>query len=105
VKTDRGDVNRDNRAFDDTYWRERNDAAHADTSIQRHLPALAHALAELRADPEIDALHRDCVARHIARLDALLAMPEFREMRETLRNAHPLPPQEQAMLTALGLAP
>ena len=27
VKNDRGDVNRENRAFDDTYWRERNDPA------------------------------------------------------------------------------
>lgn len=105
VKTDRGDVNRENRAFDDSYWRERNDAAHSDTSIQRHLPALETALAELRADPVIDALHRDCVARHIARRDALLALPAYRAMRDSLRDANPLPPQEEAMLTALGLAP
>lgn len=104
VKTDRGDVNRENRAFDDTYWRERNDAAYSDTSIQRYLPALATALSDLRRDPEIDVLHRDCVARHTARRDALLKQPEYRDMRDQLRSANPLPPQEEALLGALGLA-
>lgn len=104
VKNDRGDVNRENRAFDDTYWRERNDAAYRDASIHRYLPALEAALAELRRDPEIDALHRDCVARHIARRDALLKQPQYQQMRDQLRGANPLPPQEEAMLNALGLA-
>lgn len=105
VKNDRGDVNRENRVFDDTYWRERNDASHSDTSIHRYLPALQHALAELRSDPEIEACHQDCVARHIARRDALLKQPAYRDMREQLRGANPLPPQEEALLNSLGLAP
>ncbi|MEO9778433.1 MAG: glycosyltransferase family 2 protein [Sedimentitalea sp.] len=104
VKNDRGDVNRENRAFDDTYWRERNDSGHTDTSIHRYLPALETALAELRRDPEIDALHRDCVARHIARRDTLLKRPEYRDMRDQLRNANALPPQEEALISSLGLA-
>ena len=40
-------MNRENRDFDDTYWRERNDPAWEDTSIQRYLPALEVALEEL----------------------------------------------------------
>ncbi len=104
VKNDRGDVNREHRAFDDTYWRERNDAAYHDTRIHRYLPALKAALADLRRDPVIDALHRDCVARHIARRDALLKRPDYQKMRDQLRCANPLPPQEEAMLNALGLA-
>jgi hypothetical protein len=72
VKNDRGDVNRENRAFDDTYWRERNDAAVDDTSIQRYLPQLEAEMARLRADPVIDALHLECVGLHRARRDALL---------------------------------
>ncbi|WP_424986132.1 glycosyltransferase family 2 protein [Microbulbifer sp. S227A] len=104
VKNDRGDVNRENRAFDDTYWRERNDAAHEDRSILRHLPALKAAMAQLRGDPEIDALHRDCVARHRARRDALLRDPAYRDMRTQLRKAGPLPPQEEALIATLGLA-
>ncbi|MEY8829035.1 glycosyltransferase family 2 protein [Sedimentitalea sp. XS_ASV28] len=104
VKNDRGDVNREHRAFDDTYWRERNDTAHEDRSIQRHMPALEAALAQLRSDPDIDALHRTCVARHVARRDALLSEPAYRDMRETLRSAHPLPPQEEALIATLDLA-
>lgn len=103
VKNDRGDVNRENRAFDDTYWRERNDPAFEDTSILRHLPALDDALAALKADPEIGALHDEAVRLHLARRDALLARPDYRAMQAQLRAASTLPPQEQAMLQELGL--
>lgn len=105
VKTDRGDVNRENRAFDDSYWRERNDPATEDRSILRHLPALDAALAELKSDPEIGALHEQAVARHRARRDALLAQESYRLMRDALRDAPTLPPQEEALLAELGLAP
>lgn len=103
VKTARGDVNRENRAFDLAYWRERNDPAVLDDSILRHLPALEAALAEFKADPEIAALHADCVARHRARRDALMARPEIRALGEALRTAPKLPPQEEALLVELGL--
>lgn len=104
IKNDRGDVNRENRAFDDSYWRERNDPAWQDSSIHRYLPALHAALAELKADPEIAALHQQAVALHRARRDELLARPEYREMRDQLRAAPTLPPQEQQLLVRLGLA-
>ncbi len=103
VKNDRGDVNRENRAFDDTYWRERNDPAFEDPSIQRYLPALNAALDQLRADPKIAALHAETVRRHRARRDALLQSATYRRMREHLLNASKLPPQEEAMLKKLGL--
>ncbi|MFV0514873.1 MAG: glycosyltransferase family 2 protein [Jhaorihella sp.] len=103
VKTDRGDVNRENRAFDDTYWRERNDPAWEDGSIARYLPALEASLAELKSDPEIGVLHDEAVALHLARRDALLARPEYREMAAQLRAAPALPPQEAAMIAELGL--
>lgn len=103
VKTDRGDVNRENRRFDDTYWRERNDPAYEDSSILRYLPALESALDALFADPEIRALHQETVERHIARRDALLSQPAYRRMRAQLLTASPLPPQEEALLRDLGL--
>ena len=103
VKNDRGDVNRDNRAFDDTYWRERNDPAFEDRTIQRHLPALEAALAELKADPEIGRLHAHCVAQHRAKIAQLLAQPPYQAMRDQLRTAPTLPPQEEALLQRLGL--
>lgn len=104
VKNDRGDVNRENRAFDDTYWRERNDDAFPDLSIHRYLPALRAALTEMKRDPDIAALHDECVARHIAKRDELLAREEYRAMRAQLRSASKLPPEEEAMLIDLGLA-
>ncbi|MCB1343621.1 MAG: glycosyltransferase family 2 protein [Pseudooceanicola sp.] len=105
VKNDRGDVNRENRAFDDTYWRERNDPAHEDRSILRYLPALEAALAEMKADAEIARLHDACVAAHTGRRDALLAREDYRAMQAQLRAAPKLPPQESAMLAQLGLSP
>lgn len=104
VKNDRGDVNRENRAFDDTYWRERNDDAYEDKSIHRHLPQLEKALSELKKDPEIKALHDEAVALHIARRDALVQQTDYAAMRDQLRAASKLPPQEEAMLIELGLA-
>ncbi|NIZ14210.1 glycosyltransferase family 2 protein [Phaeobacter sp. HF9A] len=103
VKTDRGDVNREHRDFDATYWRERNDAAWEDRSILRMLPALERELAALKSDPEIARLHADCVARHIARRDALMAQAPYQDMRRQLQEAPPLPPQETALLEKLGV--
>ncbi len=104
VKNDRGDVNREHRAFDDTYWRERNDPAFEDKSIHRYLPDLKKKLAELMADQEIAALHKEAVALHIAKRDALLEQDEYQQMRDQLRSASKLPPQEEEMLIKLGLA-
>jgi len=103
VKNDRGDVNRENRAFDDTYWRERNDPAYADTSIQRYLPKLEKSLAELKSDPEIKALHDEACALHRAKRDDLLTRPAYQDMRDQLLNASKLPPEEEAMIARLGL--
>jgi hypothetical protein len=103
VKNDRGDVNRENRAFDDTYWRERNDPAWEDTSVQRYVPGLKKALIELKRDKEIKALHDACVKLHVAKRDELLGQPEYIKMQAQLRAASTLPPQEEAMLIELGL--
>lgn len=105
VKNDRGDVNRENRAFDDGYWRERNDPAWEDRSIARYLPALKAALAELKADAQIAALHDEAVRRHRARCAQLLQQDAYRAMQAQLRAASTLPPPEEAMLARLGLVP
>lgn len=105
VKNDRGDVNRENRAFDDSYWRERNDPAMQDLSIARYLPDLTKALDKLKSDPEIAALHDEAVTLHIAKRDELLGQRGYRKMRDQLRKASKLPPQEEEMLINLGLAP
>jgi hypothetical protein len=101
VKNDRGDVNRENRAFDDTYWRERNDDAWEDRSILRYLDALKTSLKELKSEKEIRALHDRCVRLHRARRDELLTRPAYQKMRDHLLHASPLPPAEEAFLQAL----
>lgn len=105
VKNDRGDVNREHRAFDDSYWRERNDPAYEDRSILRYLPDLQEALKALKSDPEIAALHEICLQRHRDRRDQLLAQPDYQQMGQQLLTAPTLPPQEEALLTDLGLLP
>lgn len=103
VKNDRGDVNRENRAFDDTYWRERNDPAWQDLTIQRYLPDLEAALADMKSDPEIKSLHDKACDLHRAKRDELLAQPTYQAMREQLRSASTLPPQEEDLINRLGL--
>ena len=103
VKNDRGDVNREGRAFDDTYWRERNDPAYFDPSILRMLPALTEEIDRLKGDAELSDLHDLCVQKHREKRDALLEHKDYRQMRKQLRQASTLPPQEEAMIKALGL--
>lgn len=103
VKNDRGDVNREHRAFDDSYWRERNDPAFEDLSIQRYLPELTAALEVLKADHEIAERHANCVRLHCEKRDALLAQPSYQDMRAQLLATSTLPPQEEALLEDLGL--
>ncbi len=101
VKNDRGDVNRENRAFDDSYWRERNDDAWRDASILRYLPRLKAEIDALRADAEIDDLHRRAVACHRAKLDKLMRDPAVAEMRRQLAEAPRIPPVELALIERL----
>lgn len=104
VKNDRGDVNRENRAFDDTYWRERNDGGLEDRSILRYLPELKTEIARLTEDPAIARLHQKCVRLHRAKRDELLARPEYQQMRDQLRAAPSLPQAELDLMAKLGIA-
>ena len=103
VKNDRGDVNREHRAFDDTYWRERNDNAVQDASIL-YLPALRRELSRLKRYKGIKDLHAKSVAAHQAKRDQLLRQDTYRVMQDHLRSVPVLPPQEEELMTALGLA-
>lgn len=103
IKNDRGDVNRDNRNFDDTYWRERNDNAYEDLSILRYLPELERALAEMKADPEIAALHDTAIRLHLEKREVLMAQETYLAMHEQLRLAPSIPPEELALMHKLGI--
>lgn len=101
VKNDRGDVNRENRNFDDTYWRERNDPAYEDLSIQRYLPRLRAEMDRLLEDPVLRELHQGAVEAHRATRDRLLADPDYRALRDRLRQLPTEPPAELALIDIL----
>ncbi|MDG1430588.1 MAG: glycosyltransferase family 2 protein, partial [Paracoccaceae bacterium] len=101
VKNDRGDVNRENRNFDDTYWRERNDQGWEDQSIHRYLPDLSDALKDLKSDPEIARLHDEAVAAHKETRDRLMADPDYAALAERLKSLPTLPPKELELIAML----
>lgn len=103
VKNDRGDVNREFREFDDTYWRERNDAAYFDDSILRYAKKLKAEMTRLRKLDGIAELHDACVTAHRARRDELLGQESYREMRRQLLEASPYPPHEEDVRKLIGL--
>lgn len=102
VKNDRGDVNREHRHFDDTYWRERNDNAVQDKSILRHMPALKKEIAALMALDGIADVHKASVTAHRDKVEALNQKPEFAAMRAHLSATPTTPPQEDAMIALLS---
>jgi hypothetical protein len=104
VKIDRGDVNRENRAFDVNYWQERNDAAVEGSGMLRHMPALRAEIAGLKALPGVGALHERAVAWHRTRTAELLREPGLRALADALQAAPALPPQEIALMHRLGIA-
>lgn len=105
VKNDRGDVNRENRDFDDSYWRERNDAAWEDRTILRMLPKLEAQIAVLKALPGIAELHEETVRLHRSRRDALVQQEVYQHMQTQLRAAPTLPPEEEALRARIGDTP
>jgi hypothetical protein len=103
VKNDRGDENRENRAFDDSYWRERNDDAQEDKSIHRYLPALRAEMDRLKALPGIADLHDDCVRLHREKCAELLAQRPYIRLRRHLRKVPKISDAEQKLRDLLGL--
>ncbi len=96
-------MNRENRNFDDTYWRERNDRSYEDRSILRYLPQLNAAIADLRADPVLGPLHDTCVRLHRDKRDQLMTDPTYAGLYGHLRDLPPYPPGEFDLMTELGL--
>lgn len=103
VKNDRGDVNRENRAFDDTYWRDRNDGSYFDDSILRYERPLRAELERLKALDGIADLHDDAVRLHMVKRDELLAQDMYQKMRAQLRATPPYGAAEAAIRAEIGL--
>ncbi|MBE9638144.1 glycosyltransferase family 2 protein [Salipiger mangrovisoli] len=104
VKTERGDVNREGRVFDERYWQERNDSAWEERSILRMLPAVQAGIAALRALPGVARLHELSVQAHRAKVGMLRAQPQIAARAAHLAALPALPPGEAELVTRLGLA-
>ncbi len=104
VKNDRGDVNREHRAFDETYWRERNDSAFFDDSILRYEGPLRDEIDQLKALPGVRDLHDEAVQLHVTKRDALLTQESYRQMQDQLRRTSPYAATEAAIREEIGYA-
>jgi hypothetical protein len=104
VKNSRGDVNREDRPFDATYFQDRNDAARRDTSILKHADKVEAEVARLKLLDGVAAAHDACVAAHRAEITRLKA-GEGASLLAELRNAPTLSVAEAALVkrfAALG---
>lgn len=104
VKIDRGDVNREHRAFDDSYWRDRNDAAWHDPSILRHLEKLNREISAMKTLPGVADLHAFGVQTHEDMRDKILARNGMAELAQTLRQTGGIGPAEAALIARLNAA-
>lgn len=102
VKCDRGDVNREHRAFDVSYWQERNDAALEDRAMLAHQKRLTAEIDRLKALPGIAEAHDASVAAHRAKIEELRADPSYRELADALKAAPALPQAELDLLEVLA---
>ena len=103
VKNDRGDVNREHRAFDESYWQERNDGVVFDDSILRYEAPLREEIARLKALKGVADLHEEAVHLHQAKRDALLEQESYREIRKRLYAVPPYGAAEAAIRKDIGL--
>lgn len=87
VKRDRGRVNHVSRDQGLAYWFRMNNNAEPEASIQARLPAARAEYERLRSDPEIDRLHRACVAAHSARIVQLRKQGASAELYRMLTSA------------------
>jgi hypothetical protein len=101
LKADRGRAVHGAERLGLDYWADRNWSSVEDRTILRHAAARDSLLAELRADPDLDRLHRAAVDWRHARFDALMLEEPFRALFGRLMltpPARPLPPEATAIL-------
>ena len=102
VKNRRGDVNREDRAFDTSYWQDRNDPARDDDSILSKLPRLRAEMDRLLALDGVRELHEASVAAHKQSIAEMRAGGEAAELLAAIKGAPSLPRGEAAFLSRLG---
>jgi len=82
VKRDRGRTNHVRLDQGREYFDAMNTNHARDHSILRHVPGMIAELDRLRSDPVLDALHKDAVAWHRARIEDIKARPDWHDFIE-----------------------
>jgi len=82
-------VNRKARDLQVEYWAERNEDAHTETRILRHLPKLIEHMNQLRAFEGVADAHEEAVARHKVLIRTLENDPAFSKLKEELVKISP----------------
>ena len=84
----RGNANHPDKATDMRYWRRYDHNHEENHAIARWVDPVKAEIARLREDPEIDRLHRACVAAHKARIDALKQDEHYGELWKRTEAVH-----------------
>jgi Glycosyl transferase family 2 len=101
VKVARGKPNHSEDAIDLAYWSDRNFCAVEDRSILRHSGAVADGVAALRADSEVDRLHRFGVDWRRTKIEGLMQASNSFYMMARLMQMAPTQVLSQAQQTFL----
>ena len=80
VKRERGRVNHTRQDQGLSYWQRRNYNTEEDRRMRAWAPALEKRIAELKADPELNRLHREAVDWHSGRAASLRQQPGYRDL-------------------------
>lgn len=102
VKCDRGDVNRQNRAFDVRYWQDRNDTAIDDPSMLAHQDKLSTEISRLKCLEGVEEAHLSAVKAHRAKIRELRGDPAFGALELSLKSAPHLPQAELNLIEELA---
>ncbi|MDO5620908.1 MAG: glycosyltransferase family 2 protein [Paracoccus sp. (in: a-proteobacteria)] len=86
VKRDRGRVNHVDRDQGMAYWFRMNHNVVEDTRMHRILPLLQAEYDRMMADPEIAAMHLQCVEAHKAKIGELKAQPNYQAFHTALNS-------------------
>jgi hypothetical protein len=105
VKNRRGDVNREDRAFDTSYWQDRNDPARRDDSILRYSARLHVEMERLLTLEGVRAEHEASVAAHRSAIAAMRAEEQTADLLDQIRAAPKVSRAEEAFLQRLESAP
>ncbi|SFA71822.1 Glycosyl transferase family 2 [Poseidonocella pacifica] len=103
VKCERGDVNREDREFSESYWQDRNDSQVKDLEIRERDVVLRDEINFLKGLGNIAELHSYCTRKHAEKVSNLLSLEEYRGLYDNLGKLPSISIPELNFLKTIGL--